>query len=473
MNQMITSSTSSQAGLGSKRPQPASSTGYFPRPAGPISLTPLGPLSELRADGAFFVHRVVRKYGDLSYFRIANTHFYLVNDPDEIHRVMSGELRRFNKDRTMKKGLGRFIGNGLTANDGESWKRQRQLIQPAFKPMRLAAYSEVMQACADRWFQRFEANKVHDMEEMATHYTMDVVTRTMFGADIFQVIDTRALDDAIVSLQNVVRSQLGSLIDLPRWLPTPRNRRAHHAVKTTDELVYRLVDERRRRPEYTNDFLSLLLAARDDAGVGMTEKQLRDELVTMFIAGQESASNALCWTWYLLARHPEVEAEVLAEVDREIGARPLDYDSVRRLVFTEAVLLEAMRLYPPAPLLAREAIAPYRIGAYDVPKGSVVLISPYAVHRHPLHFSNPEAFRPARFLPEARAGLHPFAYLPFGAGPRRCIAMTFSIMEMQIAIATLARSFRLMLGPGQTVEPEALVTMHPKNGLPMRLVPRR
>jgi cytochrome P450 len=365
---------------------------------GPKGAPLLGNWKQFREGGAFFIHDVIRTYGNTAFLRIAHLSCYVFNEPEDIREVLGSQSKSFYKDRTMKKALGRFIGAGLTANDGESWKRQRKLIQPAFSSQRLDGYAVTMLDCMARQVNAWTPGLVYEMAEEATNYTMDVTNRTMFGTGLHDVTDPVALMDAIANIQQIVRDQLGAIfIGLPDWIPTPSNRRIREALTVLDSMVHNLIHERRNRGGNDGDFLSLLLAARDDDGSGMSDTQLRDELVTMVIAGQESASNALCWTWYLLAQHPAIEERVFEELDRVVGQRPLEVADLPRLQYLEMVLKESMRLYPPGPLLAREAMEPARVGSAELRPGDIALVSPYAAQRHPRYFPDPERFDPERF----------------------------------------------------------------------------
>jgi cytochrome P450 len=301
--------------------------------------------------------------------------------------------------------------------------------------------------------------------------TLDIICRTMFSTDVSE--DTAA----VRRLMDIVVRMPVSMLDLfglPQWLPRPKAAPLRSAVVAFDALVARFLAERRADPAERNDLLAMLLAARDpETGEGMSDKQLRDEILTIFMAGHETTANALAWVWFLLAQHPDTEARLHQEVDRVLGGRMPSFADLAALKWTRMVIEEALRLYPPAHAIARRAVGEDRIGGVRIPPGASISVSMYVLHRNPNIWPDPERFDPERFAPEAVARRHRFAYLPFGGGPRVCIGNTFAIAEAQVIVAAIAQRYRLRLAPGRVVEPVGLLTLRPKSGVWVTLEPRK
>src|SRR5579883_840609 len=394
-----------------------------------------------------------------------------LNHPDYIEHVLLTNHRNYTKSLFLRRVLGPLLGDGLLISEGEFWRRQRRIAAPAFHHKRIAEFVAVMAASTasllERWRGRSEAFDVAP-EMMAL--TLDIIARTMFSADIRGEVETvRRLMDNVVAM----RPSMFDLFGLPEWLPRLQPKVYRQAIAAFDTMVARLLRERRADGTDRGDLLSMLLAARDpETGEGMSDKQLRDEILTIFLAGHETTANALSWTWYLLARHPEAEARLHEEVDRVLGTRLPRFADLAELKWTRMVFEEAMRLYPPAHTISRRAIGEDRIGGVRVPPGANITISIYVTHRNPNLWPDPERFDPERFAPEAVARRHRFAYLPFGGGPRICIGNGFAIAEAQIIIAAIAQRYRLRLVPGHKVRPVGLVTLRAKDGIRVTLEPR-
>jgi cytochrome P450 len=297
------------------------------------------------------------------------------------------------------------------------------------------------------------------------------VAKTLFNADIDK--DANRIGDALTDILEVTTERIQSPIQvIPDWIPTAGNKRRKAAVRDLDAIVLGMINERRVANEDQGDLLSMLMLARDDEDQGMTDQQLRDEAVTIVLAGHETTANALSWTWYLLAQHPEVEARLHAELDQALGGRLPATDDLRQLPYAEMVIKEAMRLYPPIPSIARQATEDLMIGDYPVPKGMIVSIAPHVIHRDPRWFPDPDAFRPERFTREFEKSLPKCAYLPFSTGPRICIGNSFAMMEAVLILATLAQRYQLSLVPGQTITPHAALTLRPQPNIQMTLAER-
>lgn len=397
---------------------------------------------------------------------------YVVVSPDIIHEVVVAQAHKFHKDSDYtdeKYGLARFLGHGLLTSDGEFWKRQRRLAAPAFHARRIAAYSDTMVSYTERMLDGWHDGARLDIAREMTRLTMLIVAKTLFDADVSG--DVERVGRAMEAVQQYGGSSMQ--LNLPILL-LPLERRATRARRDLDEIIYRIINRRRAAgSDDRGDLLSMLLLAQDEDGTRMTDEQARDETVTLFLAGHETTANALNWTWLLLARHPEVEAKLHAELDSVLGGRAPTLADLDRLPYTDMVVKETLRLYPPAWGFGRMAIEAVELGGYTVPAGSSVGILSYLTHRHPAYWDEPERFLPERFSPDNESRLHKYAYIPFGGGARICIGNSFAMMEARLILATVASRFRLRLAPGQQVRALPLITLNPKDGLPMTLEARQ
>jgi cytochrome P450 len=422
----------------------------------------------MRRDPLGFLTRIAREHGDVARFRMGPVELHLVNRPDWIRDVLVTHAASFHKGRGLERAK-RLLGEGLLTSEDPVHLRQRRMMQPAFHAQRIAGYADAMVALADRAASRWTPGATRDISLEMARLTLAIVGRTLFDADVESEADEigAALTTALGLFGRTFTLPYFELLDR---LPLPMNRRFERAKDRIDATIARLVAERRRTPGGT-DLLSLLVGASDveGDGRGMTDAQLRDEAITIFLAGHETTANALAWTWYLLALHPEAEARLHAEVDAVLGGRAPTAADLARLPWTEMVLAESMRLFPPAWIIGRRAIEPYAVGGFDVPKNSIVVVCQWVTHRDPRWFPDPERFDPERFLPAAKEARPRFAYFPFGGGPRVCIGEGFAWMEGVLVLAAIARRWRLRLVPGQTIVPAPSITLRPRGGIRMIL----
>jgi cytochrome P450 len=410
-----------------------------------------------------------QQYGDVYVVQFGELKQYMISHPDHIHQVTTELASKFHKDNDYKnprKGLARFLGSGLLTSDGEFWKRQRKLSAPAFHHKRIAAYAGTMVDYTDRLLREWQSNSRLDIAEEMTRLTMLIVAKALFNTDVSSEVERTG--EAVEAIQRFMNSPRL----LPTWIPTRLELAARHASNDLDEIVYRIINERRASGEDTGDLLSMLLLAQDDEGKHMTDKQARDEVVTLFLAGHETTANTMNWTWYLLAQYPEVEAKLHEELDRVLGGRLPTFEDLEHLKYTEMVIKESMRILPPVWVFSRVAIEDVEIGGYHIEKGSVVAPFTYALHHDPRWWENPETFDPERFSPENEHKINRRAYLPFASGPRVCIGNGFAMMEARLILATIASRYRLSLAPGQQVEIMPRLTLNPKDGLPMTVTER-
>ena len=419
--------------------------------------------------------------GPLCYTTLLGKRIYFVNDADYVKRILLDNVANYPKSVTYRNNLRPFLGDGLLISEGDFWKRQRRLAQPAFHLRRLKALAAAMAECAARMAQGWEHGKVIDVMPAMNAVTMDIVARTLFGADVTRDIGAVGAAMAVLG-EETGRIRPSAFFDLPEFVTRPRGRRFAEAVATLDAIVNRMVAQRRAETDKgappRDDLLSMLLEARDeDSGEGMTDRQLRDELVTLFLAGHETTAVSLAWTFHLLAQDPAAEAKLHAEVDEVLGtgftARDApSFDDLERLPYARMVAEEAMRLYPPAYVFSRRAAGDDQLGPFRMPAGAHIVISPYALHRRPDYWPEPDAFRPERFASDAPANRPKHAYLPFGGGPRICIGNSFAMMEHAIVLCAVARRWRVESIPGRVVRTEPRITLRPRGGLPMRAMRR-
>jgi cytochrome P450 len=418
-----------------------------------------------------FLTELGRAYGDLAFFRIGPLRVYLANHPDLIRDVLVTRGRLFRKAPRLLAFLRPVDGNGLLLAEGDWWLRQRRRLQPAFAAPRLAHHAPAMVDCTRRAVEGWSPGRVIDIEGAMRQLTLTVVARTLFGVDLGE--RAAGLSRAGRVLSEVLPREMASPLRLPDWLPLPGRRRKRRALRVLEDFIRDLIRRRRASTAADEDLLTVLLGAADPDGDGpaLTDRQVRDEVMTLFHAGHETAAVALTWVWYLLARHPEAGDRVAREVDAVLGRRPATMADVARLRFTEMTIKEAMRLYPPTwVVFTRQALADVELGGYRLPRGAWVYLSPYVTHHDPRFFPDPERFDPERFAP-GRVGQAPaHAYFPFGAGPHVCIGSTFALTLMTLTVATVLQRFRLALPPGQKdVVPVVDLTLRPRGGLRLRV----
>ena len=438
-------------------------------PPGPPARGPLGNLPQIRRDRLGLLVNSVRDYGELVHFRMATRHVVLLANPEHIRHVFQDNYRNYSKQTPGFKVLRAFLADGLLTNEGDSWFRQRRIAQPAFHHARIATFAKTMTSAAtelaDRWDR--DDQVVTNLTAEMMRLTLQIVGQTLLSTDVTQEADRvgRALTVALHSANSAV----DRLVDIPQWIPTPGNIRLRRALKALDDVVYEMIRHRREHTHQTTDLLSILMDASDeDTGETMSDRQLRDEVMTIFLAGHETTALALGWVWYLLSKHP-LEAERLRnELAHVLGGQPPSFDDLPHLTYTTKVIKESMRLYPPAWITSRCAIGADRIAGYNIPPRTIIFASPYVTHRLPRLWENPEQFNPERFSSEQSKALAPFAYFPFGGGPRQCIGNTFAMMEMTLVIATLAQRYRLEVMPGPQAEPAPGITLRSNRPITVR-----
>jgi cytochrome P450 len=415
-----------------------------------------------------------REYGDVVRFVLpgGKLSFYLLAHPDHIEYVLEGNQPNWPKDPKTNANFRPYIGDGLFVSSGDFYVRQRRVAEPAFDKNRISAFAPMMidttYAMLDRWKSYADRGQVLDITTEILSLTLTIAMKTLFSADVQAKADTIA--EAVRGCTSWVHGRLESRINLPDTWPTPTNRRFQHDRAVLDDFVYGLIAERRNSNEDAGDLLSKYMATRDEeTGETMSDKQLRDEVTTIFLGGYETTALAVIWTFYALSRYPDIQQRVRAELQEVVGDRRPTYDDLPSLPYARRVVMESMRLYPPVWTISRAAINDDTIGGYDFPAGSVVFLSQYVTHRHPDFWENPEGFDPERFTSENMAGRPKYAYFPFSGGLRRCVGYSLAMMEAPLIIALIMQVYRLNLVPDYRAVPQPRIFLFPRDGMPMTL----
>jgi cytochrome P450 len=439
-------------------------------PPGPNINFPVYYFLAMRRHPLRFLSDLARDYGDICHFKSGRQHIYLINDPELVKEVLVTQSRHFNKGRTLSRAR-RILGSGLLTSEGEVHRRQRRLIQPAFHHQRIAAYGQVMVECGVKTASRWRAGQTLDVAQEMTRLTVQIVGKALFDPDFErEAEDTEAVLAEILAKLDALRLPFAGLFDI---LPTPATLRFKRARARMDGMVYRMMNERRAAGA-RSDLLSMLMLAADqnDPERAMSERQVRDEIFTFILAGSVSTTNALTWTWHLLSQHPEEEQRLHLEIDAVLQGELPTLETMGQLTFTRMVLSESLRLFPPVWLIGRRAIQDCEIGGYLVPRGAIVMMSQYLMHRHPRYYPDPSRFLPSRWTAEAEAQRPKFAFFPFAAGPRGCIGESFAWMEGILLIAILSQRWKLRPVRNFPVIPSPDLILHPKHGLRMTVQQR-
>ncbi len=440
-------------------------------PPGPKGHPILGVMPEFNRDSLSFIMRC-REYGDVVRARFLYVPAYFIYHPADIEEILSTNARNFRKSMSLRSNFfHRLVGNGLVTSEGDFWRRQRRLAQPAFHRQRISSYGEVMVDYAKRTIDKWRPGEIRDIHPDMMRLTLEIVVKTLFDADVSG--DADKVGRILSELVKPFASQATLKWILDNRLPTPAHRRFHRAVGEIDKVIYRIIAERRSSGYDQGDLLSMLLQAHDDDGSQMTDSQLRDEVMTLFLAGHETTALVLTWSWYLLAKNPEAERKFHAELDEVLAGRPPQASDVPRLKYTEMIAKEAMRLYPPAYAVGREAIEECEIGGYRVPRNTQIFAFQWATQRDSRYYDNPEAFNPDRWTTQFSEKLPKYAYFPFGAGPRQCIGNYFAMMEVVLVLATIGHKLHFSLVSDQPVEIQPAMSLRPRAGIQVRVESRR
>ena len=440
-------------------------------PPGPRGNLLLGVMPEFNADALAFVTRCARDYGDVVSARFLYVDTLFLYHPDHVEFMLTSGNRNFKKPLSLNSAFfRRIVGNGLITSEGDFWLRQRRLAQPAFHRERLASYADTVARFAERLIENWQDGETREIHADMMRVTREAVAKILFDADV--TMDAGEMERILAYVVEPFGSQATLKWILDNRLPTPAHRRFDRTVRRLDEIVYRIIAERRADPRDRDDLLSMLLHAQDEDGTRMTDRQLRDEAMTLFLAGHETTAISLSWAWYLLSQNPAAEERLHAELGEVLPGRAPTFADLPRLRYAENVVRESMRLYPPAWGVGREAVRDCEIGGYRVPRGTQLFAFQWVTHRDERFFERPEEFLPERWTEDFARRLPKFAYFPFGGGPRVCIGQQLAMMEATLILATLARRFRLRLAPGHHVRPFPALTLRPRDGVKVVLEKR-
>jgi cytochrome P450 len=438
-----------------------------PAPPGPKGLPILGLALDVRNDALGTLQRLARQYGDIVSMPVLGMNRILLNRPKYVQQLLILDHAKLQKSTLTKLVVGPLLGQGLLISEGDFWRRQRRLAQPAFHRSRTNEYSPVMVECALERMKNWRGGETRNIAEEMMKLTLEVAVRTLFGTSLAG--DSDAIGRAMTFLMRYYLRRGRSPWRIPASWPTPANRRARREVEYMDSLIYGIISDRKKDTQPCNDLLSLLMAALHEDGSQMTERQVRDESMTLFVAGHETTALSLAWTWYLLGENPAAETRLHEELDSLLGGRPAEVSDLDKLPYLNAVVHESLRLYPPAFIMARMNVETVIVGGYEIPPRSTLLASQWVMHRDARFFEQPEKFLPERWLDGLEQRLPPGAYFPFGDGPRRCIGQGFAQLETALVIAAIAQKFSFRLKPGFPVVTEPLVTLRPKYGIEMTI----
>jgi cytochrome P450 len=442
-------------------------------PPGPKGLPLFGLAFQVLRDPLETLRRLAVEYGDIVCIPVLNQHRILLNHPDYIEQVCVVQHAKFHKSTLTKDVTQRLLGQGLLISEGDFWRRQRRLAQPAFHRSRVNSYGATMVECAQKRMAQWRDGDRRDMTQEMMAMTLDIAVRTLFGSTLESA--AQEVGDSLGFLMRYSLRKARSPIKVPESWPTPANRRATRATEFLDSLVYGIIKARQAEgnTNHHNDLLAMLMSAMDEDGTQMTPRQLRDESMTLFLAGHETTALTLSWAWYLLSQNPAAEARLHQELRGVLGDRAPETADYERLPYLRAVVNETLRLYPAAYIVARTSIAPCTIAGYDFPAGTTLIMAQWVMHRDPRYFDDPGSFRPERWLDGLENRLPGGAYFPFGDGPRRCIGQGFALLESALVLATIAQKYSFKLVPGHRVITEPLVTLRAKHGIRMIFHTRR
>ena len=437
---------------------------HLKNPPRPPGFFLVGNMFQILKQPLDFAKDFARTHGDVVRVRLGPLIFYLVSHPEAIEQILRRDHRLFVKDKGTRM-LSSVLGEGLLTSEGEMWRRQRRLAQPSFQGDQLQKYAAGMTQAAQHMLEDWQPGQTRDIHADLTRLTMEIAAQAFLGTSVVDKADRvgRAMQTVIEYFANIL-----ILVPGYSWLPLPKNIHYRRACRELDAVIYETIASRRAEGRTDgDDLLSRLLAARDEDGTQMTDRQLRDELVTLFLAGHETTAIALSFCFYMMALHPEVEAKVIAEVDEVLQGAPASGAHLAQLRYTDWVIKETMRLYPPVPSIGRQATCDYEVMGFHIPKGAQVSFAQWVVHRDPRWFDDPETFRPERWDNDLIRKLPRCAYFPFGEGPRICIGNLFATMEAVLIVASVVQRYRLAAVPGYKLDILPSVTLRPRHGLPM------
>ncbi len=437
----------------------------------PFSLPFLGHFFEFQGDTLGFLEKAARNFGDIVRLQIMQNEIFLVSNPDYIKKILIDDNDSFSKDKGLKLLKTTFLGDGLLTTEGSVHRQQRKDSAGAFNKKRIHSYAEPMIKLTHRHIEQWQHNEVRDLDQEMMQLTAKIAAKTLFNTDLEDEVEE--IGTALSDVLELVKFLVSPLVETVMSLPLPVTNRVKNGMQRLDQTVYHFIDEHLQSGKDQGDFLSMLIKTRQENSIDFTKpehkKRLRDEALTIFLAGHETTSNALMWSWYLLSQNRDKEEKMLSELNSVLGGRLPTLEDVEKLSYTRQVMAEAMRLFPPAWAIGRHIETDYELGGYILPRGSEIWMSQYVVHRDPRFYDYPLAFMPERFAREEVEKRPRFSYFPFSAGPRNCIGEQFAWLEGVLLLAIIAPRFKFKLLPDHKVEPEPLVTLRAKHGLKMKI----
>ncbi len=430
-----------------------------------------GKAFEFRSNPIDFLEKTAQDYPSIARFRFAHLPMVLLTEPDTVKHILQTNNKNYAKGIEYEH-LKPVLGEGLLTSEGDFWLRQRRLSQPAFHKEKISHFTAKMVHFTNEMVQNWKTKKgFFDIHSEMMHLALQIVSSTLLSYEL--KTEVHEVENALEIAINESYHRIQALINYPLWLPVPRNLKYAKSRESLDKVVNSIIEERRNSKKEYHDLLDMLMNVRDlDTGEGMSDKQLRDEVMTIFLAGHETTANALTWAFYLLSENPEVEKKFFEEIDGVLGNRLPTFDDLKNLTYITEIIHESLRLYPPAWIIGRTALADDEIKGYEINKGDNIMVSPYQMHRSHLYWENPDKFIPERFSAEKMKEMHKFVYFPFGGGPRFCIGNNFALLEMQIILAMVGQQFKLKHRTGHQVELDPVITLRPKNGMPMEILSR-
>ncbi len=443
-------------------------TRYAPGPRGSLLL---GNIPDMQRDAISFVVGMAQQYGDVAHFRLGPYHVHLISNPDYIRDILVERADLFPRGRYSRDLLSKSLGLGLLTSDGAYHRQQRRLAQPAFHHKRVGAYAESMVALSRRLVDGWQSGQVYDIAEEMMKLTLYIVAKTLFNTEMTDG-SASIIGSAVTAVQEFTNHEFQTLLSLPEWVPTAFNRRHKRAQAAMHGEIRRMIEQHRASGEDTGDLLSMLMLTTDEeTGQHMTDEQLLAESLAILAAGHETTANALNFTWYLLSQYPAVETKFREELGRVLAGRLPTFEDLPQLAYTNMIVKESMRLYPPAWAFNREPAQDVEIGGYTIRKGEMIMFSPYALGHDSRFYDDPEAFLPERWADGLEKRLPRYVYITFASGPHVCIGQQFATMEAALLLATIAQRYRLEPVIGYKLELDALITLRPRGRMQMRLIP--
>uniref|UniRef100_UPI0035A9222D cytochrome P450 n=1 Tax=Mesorhizobium sp. LHD-90 TaxID=3071414 RepID=UPI0035A9222D len=439
------------------------------RPPGPRGVPLLGNILQFGRDQLGFLTQTQRMFGDLVSYDFAGWPTLLVNSSDDIEKVLVEDHRNFIKNRLVWRHVTALFGQGLLTAEGDLWQRNRKLAAPAFAGQQLRGYGPDIVSLSKGTVSGWKVGEVRDIHNDMMALTLRIAAKAFMDCEVER--DIADMDHAVQDLVIELAARFKRPVKIPDWVPLPGHLRYRRAIATVERIIGRMIAERRANGYHgRQDFLSRLMAAKDESEERLSDRQLRDETVTLLLAGHETTALTLSWSFYLLGQDPGLARRLAAEIDETLGGRDATVEDLPRLKFAESVILESMRLFPPAWAIGRESIGPFQLGGYDFPAATTILISPWVLHRDPRHFDDPESFRPERWLDGLARRLPRFAYMPFGGGPRICIGQRFAMIEAVLILATVSQRFGVEWQRDRPVTLFPSITLRPREGVWVRLL---